>query len=517
MQKSPELRKEDGIWTLFADGKPFTMLCGEVHNSSASDAGYMEEQVWPFLKGLHINSLLVPVYWEMIERQENVFDFTVLDAIIKQAERESVKLGILWFGLWKNGISSYTPEWVKTDQKRFFRAADRNNRPMDVVSPFCQAAVDADAKAFGRLMEHIGEKNEEQQTVILVQVENEVGLLGSDRDYSRAANELFGKEIPDGISSLYEKSGTWEQAFGEEAPEVFMEYAYAKAVGRIAKSGKRACPLPMCVNAWIEKFPWRPGGYPSGGPIARFGPLWKMLAPDIDILCPDVYTSDFQGICREYRTADNPLLIPEHRRDIKNISHLFYAVGTCQTLCFSPFGIEDFLMPPETRTGIGNPDVMKILNIDRNAWECEKTGEFLGWAYQLLDSAMEVIYRYQKLGKVYGFLRENEHEKGTVIHLTNCDIRIDYLDQKQDTPKAAGFIIESGEGEFYAAGVNFRYSLLPLKSEKRQLGILEYSEGRFENGMFKRGRILNGDERYCMLMLEKPELQRVKWYFYQED
>ena len=316
---------------------------------------------------------------------------------------------------------------------------------------------------------------------------------------------------------MYERSGSWEQAFGEEAAEVFMEYAYARAVGWIAKAGKEAYPLPMCVNAWIEKFPWRPGGYPSGGPIARFLPLWKRFAPDIDAVCPDVYTSDFKGICREYKTAGNPLLIPEHRRDIRNISHLFYAAGACQALCFSPFGIEDFLMPPETRTGIGNPEVMKILNIDKSAWECEKTGVFLGLAYQLLASSMDVIYRYQKMGKVHGFLRENEHDKGTVIHLSSCDVQIGYIDQKPDTPKSAGLIIESGDREFYAAGVNFRYSLLPPKNEMREAGILEYSEGQFRDGEFRRGRILNGDERYCMLMLEKPELQRVKWYFYQED
>ena len=517
MKNISEIRKIDGIWTLLVDGKPFTMLCGEVHNSSASDAGYMEEQVWPFLKGLHINSLLVPVYWEMIEAKEGDFDFTVLDTIIEQAEREGVKLGILWFGLWKNGISSYAPEWVKMDPGRFFRSEDRYNRPMDVISAFCKAAVEADAKAFGRLMEHIGEKNKETQNVILVQVENEVGLLGSDRDYSPEANALFVKEIPGEVSGLYERSGSWEQAFGEEAAEVFMEYAYVRAVGWIAKAGKEAYPLPMCVNAWIEKFPWRPGGYPSGGPIARFLPLWKRFAPDIDAVCPDVYTSDFKGICREYKTAGNPLLIPEHRRDIRNISHLFYAAGACQALCFSPFGIEDFLMPPETRTGIGNPEVMKILNIDKSAWECEKTGVFLGLAYQLLASSMDVIYRYQKMGKVHGFLRENEHDKGTVIHLSSCDVQIGYIDQKPDTPKSAGLIIESGDREFYAAGVNFRYSLLPPKNEMREAGILEYSEGQFRDGEFRRGRILNGDERYCMLMLEKPELQRVKWYFYQED
>lgn len=515
MIKIPEIRKENNIYTLYVDDKPFTMLCGEVHNSSASDIRYMEEQVWPRLRELHMNSILVPVYWEMIEKKEGEFDFTALEQLAFQAEREGLKVGILWFGLWKNGISSYVPEWVKLDTSRFFRVKDRFGKSMEVVSPFCRQAVQADAYAFYKLMECIKKINMKNQTVILVQVENEVGLLGSDRDYSQIAQECYKQEIPDNVSQLYDKSGTWEQAFGERAAEVFMEYAYAQAIGRIAEKGKEAYPLPMCVNAWIEKFPWRPGGYPSGGPIARYIPLWKMLANSISVFAPDVYTSDFIEICKEYQVNDNPLLIPEHRRDIKNISHLFYAVGACNALCFSPFGVEDFLMEPENRKGIGNPQIMSILNIDRSAWECEKTGAFLKKAYALLDSTMETIYQFRKRGKVYGFLRKNEYEKGTVIHLSTCDVRIDYLDQKQETPKAAGILIETGNYELYVIGVNFRFSLLPKLNEKRELGILEYSEGQFLNGAFHKGRILNGDERYCMMLMEEPELQRVKWYFYE--
>lgn len=520
----PEIKKEEGIDTLYVDGRPFTMLCGEIHNSSASDVSYMKEKVWPGLRELHMNSVLIPVYWEQIEETEHLFDFRVLDAIIEQAEEERMKLGILWFGLWKNGISSYVPQWMKLDSARFFRAKDRNKRNLDVISPFCEEAVEADARAFQVLMEHIEEKCKEKQTVILVQVENEVGLLGSDRDYSEQAQRIYNGGIPEEMARLYGCQGTWHEAFGEDAPEYFMEYAYAKAIGRIAEKGKEAYPLPMSANAWIEKFPWRPGNYPSGGPIARFLPVWRTFAPCISVLCPDVYTSDFHNLCREYQTDGNPLLIPEHRRDIKNISHLFYAVGAYHALGFSPFGIEDFMMAPEERNGVGNPQVMAVLNIDRKAWECEKTGGFLGKAYQLLHSALEHICHFRRLGKVYGFLRKDEYEKGTVLPLSTCDVKIDYLDQRPDTPKAAGIIIESGDHEFYILGVNFRFTLLSGKADHRELGILEYSEGVFKQDaeseregrlpMFLRGRILNGDERYCMLMLEEPQLQYVKWYFY---
>ena len=501
----PEIKKENGRWVFYVDEKPFIMLAGELHNSAASETVYMEEKVWPRLRGLHLNSLFVPVYWETVEPEEGKFDYTLIDSLISQAKRENIRLAVLWFGLWKNGISSYVPEWMKKNTEVYFRAKDRSGRNMDVISPFCEKAVEKDALAFEALMRHIRQTDGDDGTVILVQVENEVGLLGSDRDCSEAAQREYEREIPSEIGELYGKRGAWEEAFGEDAPEVFMEYAYAKAVGKIAAAGKKEYPLPMSVNAWIEKFPWRPGTYPSGGPIARFLPVWRKLAPDISVFCPDVYTSDFHALCAEYTADDNPLLIPEHRRDIRNISHMFYAFGEYGALGFSPFGIEDFLMPPEERTGTGNPQVMKILNIDQSAWRCDGTGKFLTEAYGLLEESAEMIQQCAEKGKLHGFVRKDEHEKGTVIRLSGCDLRIDYMDQAQDTPKAAGMVMETGGNEFAVLGVNVRFSVLPPKNSAKTAGILRYSGA---------GRILNGDERYCMMILDRPELQYVKWYCY---
>lgn len=508
----PVIEKRDGEWVFLVDGKRFMMLAGELHNSSSSDIRYMEERVWPYLRELHLNSLLISVAWEMIEPEEGKFDFYVLNEIIRQARREKVKLGILWFGLWKNGISSYVPEWVKTDRNRFWRVRDRYGRALDVVSPIGEAAVKADAKAFAALMENLKQTDGKEHTVILVQVENEMGILGSDRDYSEHAEQSYRQIIPSEISEIYGKFGTWEEAFGEDAPEYFMEYEYALATEQIAKAGKEIYPLPMITNAWLQQFPWRPGSYPSGGPTAKFRKMWKRVAPDIIVNAPDVYVSDFKKVCEEYAAEDNALMIPEHRRDIRHISHLFYAVGRYQALCFSPFGIEDILTPPEKLTGIGNPQVMKMLNIDPAAWKTDKTGEFLKAAYPLLAEMFPVLEEYWKKQKVQAFLRGSEHEKGMVFPLNGCELRIDYMDQAPDTPKSAGIIVESGDREIYIAGVNFRYSLMEARNTGESPVIVEYSEGRFEDGKYVRERILNGDERYCMLQTEQPVVQRLKWF-----
>ena len=448
------------------------------------------------------------VTWESIEPEEGRFDFSLLDEILVQARRENLRLGLLWFGLWKNSISSYIPGWAKADTGRFSRVRDRNGQPLDIVSPLARDAVKADAKAFAALMEHLKQVDSDDHTVILIQVENEIGILGSDRDYSDSANEFYTRSVPKVMSDIYGHNGNWEEAFGEDAPEYFMEYYYAAAVETIAGAGKAAYPLPMITNAWLQQFPWRPGTYPSGGPVAQFRALWKQAAPSVSVNAPDVYISDFKSVCDAYASDDNPLMIPEHRRDIKNISHVFYAIGKYNALCFSPFGVEDMMTPPDKLMGLSNPQTMKMLNIDPAAWTCDKTGNFIRETYGVLSQALPMLRKGLRENRTRAFMRFNEHEK-------DCDLKIDYLDRASDTPKAAGIIVESDdEREFYVIGVNFRYSLMPAKNKADHIGIEEYSEGKFERGVYIRSRMLNGDERFSMLQTELPVAQKVKWFFY---
>lgn len=514
-KKIPYLKNENGIYELIIDGKAFTALAGEVHNSSASNLLYMEECVWPYIKNLHLNTLIVPIYWESIESIEGTFDFTLVEGIIKQARQEGVKLILLWFGLWKNGMSSYVPQWIKKQQTKYFRVRDVRGSAMDVISPLCDNAVEADSKAFSELMKFIKLFDSKDQTVIMMQVENEMGLLGSDRDYSEFAQKEFQCHIPSVISKIYKTTGTWTQAFGEEAPEVFMEYYYSTAIEKIASAGKIQYGLPMYVNAWIEKFPWRPGGYPSGGPIARFLPLWKQIAPSISALAPDIYSSDFVGVCNEYAKEGNPLIIPEVRRDVRNVSNVFYAIGKYRALCYSPFGIEDFLTPKELLSGLSDPMVLKTLNIDVTAFSCENTAPYLSKSYEIIGQMLPAIHTYEKFGKVHSFLRSNEHERGCVISLKEFDLRIDYKDQNEKSPKAAGIIIEIANNEFYIAGTSFTYTLLRKKNEYGSIGYLQLEEGSFINENWTSQRVLNGDERYFTNMYEMPAIHRAVVYRYE--
>ena len=90
---------------LLVDDHPFILLSGEAHNSVSSSLPWMEP-VWEKMRDLHLNSLLLAVSWQMIEPQEGVFRFDVVDGLIDQARAHGLKLGLLWFGSWKNASCS---------------------------------------------------------------------------------------------------------------------------------------------------------------------------------------------------------------------------------------------------------------------------------------------------------------------------------------------------------------------------------------------------------------------------
>src|ERR1700712_2158585 len=117
---APKLVTENGRHALMVDGAPYLVLGAQIGNSSAWPA-LLDEEVWPALEAMHVNTAEAPVYWEQIEPQPGQFDWTNVDALLDGARRHHMHLDLLWFGTWKNGNDHYVPQWVKRDPVKYPR------------------------------------------------------------------------------------------------------------------------------------------------------------------------------------------------------------------------------------------------------------------------------------------------------------------------------------------------------------------------------------------------------------
>src|SRR5204863_9249511 len=90
----------------------------------------------------------------------------------------------------------YVPHWVKTDTKRFQRVIRANGEPIDVLSASSRSNLDADKAAFVALLRHLKALDRTEHTVLMVQVENESGIIGSPRDFSPESNKEFEGQVP---------------------------------------------------------------------------------------------------------------------------------------------------------------------------------------------------------------------------------------------------------------------------------------------------------------------------------
>ena len=345
-----------GVLTISAQRLSFPILGGELSNSAATSVEDIDE-VMPRMRALGLNTVLVPAYWEFVEPVEGKFDFTLIDHTIDVARREQLKLVFLWFGAWKNSMSCYAPGWFKQDTKRFPRAMTAEGKQMEIASCFSDNVLQADLKAFSALMRHIKERDPQHEVVIMMQIENEIGMLESARDHSPLAEKAYNKE-------------RWAERYGtdEYADEKFMALSYARYVEHLAKAAREILAqaseqsskhdMPLYVNAAMNSRGRRPGEYPSAGPLAHLIDFWHEGAPSIDLLAPDIYDTGFKSWCAQYamplRPQDgsrvkNRLFIPESRCCENSGVRALYAFGEHQALGFSPFAI-DQASPKETES-----------------------------------------------------------------------------------------------------------------------------------------------------------------------
>jgi hypothetical protein len=503
----PRIERAGNQYRFVVDGQPFLMLGAQAHNSSASNAQDLEP-FWKSLVGIHGNTGEVPLYWELIEPEPGKFDFHLVDEIIAGARRNGLRLVFLWFATWKNGEMDYTPEWVKRDHNTYRHVVGALGEEMWIISPLCQAAREADARAFTAVMQHIRNIDESDRTVIMVQVENETGLLGTDRDYSEESTRLYRGTVPaelmaslsknrDNLSaslkaawagSNFRASGTWTEVFGDLAPEAFSAWHVARYVDAVAAAGKQAYPLPFYVNDWlVEGSDVRAGNWPSGGPTVHVLDIWKAAAPHIDVLAPDIYYPKFFDVADQFTRLDNPLFVPETNSLPYFAANVLLTFAYFNGFGFSPFGIDNFV---------------------ENGAVTAAAAEFED-LYRVLRPLLPLIIRTQYTGKLHPVLQgiAQGEDWAYAIRLSNRLAASVEFTGKYDPEKARGrgLIIELGPDDFVVAGARFKVNFRELEGPPRDAEFLTLEEGTFEGERWMPSRRLNGDE----LHVELPEQSKI--------
>lgn len=526
---------------IVANGKPMLMIGGELGNSSASTLEDVQ-RIFPHLKALGLNTVLAPVTWELIEPEEGKYDFTTLDNIVQEARKNDLKVVVLWFGAWKNSMSCYAPEWFKRDTKRFPRVHDRNGVPMEEASSLSTNVLNADKRVFCQIMKHIREVDSREQTVVMVQVENEIGMIKEPRDYSKDATKMYMSQVPKQLtdyllkhkkslnnSRLHIKNerGNWAELFGNDiyAEEIFQAWTYAKYVEEVAKAGKEVYDLPMYVNVALNSRDRKPGEYPSAGPLAHLIDIWHCGAPSIGVLGLDLYDKGYRDWTDKYHLANNPLFIPEIRLEDQDAMRALYAFGHHDAMGFCPFSIEDYpLYNNSTQSDWKNIDLSKDDQL--NAFTSgSSTLSPLAATYRLLRQVEPVILKHQGTNDMDAVILDNEMREAKITTTDGITFHIKHSyslgwepgAQSPMWPEVACIIIRLGKEEYLAigSGVVITYS----QQNGHQVGLAKCEQVEYDNeGKMRIVRHLSGDQthqgRHIRIPVGNYQIQRFKLYEY---
>jgi len=475
----PRIDRSGPCARLVVDGKPVILLGAEVENSSSSSLEYME-QVWPRLRQIGAHAAYVPITWESLEPSENRFDFTLVDGLVDRARRERLHLVLLWFGAFKNTFGSYAPTWVRSDRKRFPMAEPVRGQPSGAFSVFSPAVLAADQRAYSTLMRHLRD-HDRLHTVVMIQVENEIGLLGALRDHSKVAEDRFGDRIPPSLSNYLNRNrdrllpelrgpwiasggrteGNWKAVFGSVADEVFMAWNYGRYVESVASSGKAQLPIPCYVNAWVEG---EPGTYPMGGPVSRMMDIWRAAAPSVDLLAPDLYgdLKTFDRKLANYARSRNPVAVVECSPDQSHRS-VFSAVAGHNAMVFGPYPVEAKFDP-----------------------------RLLRETYRQLTGMMPLLIAAQGTGRLRSILVQGDDVEVMNLGSFRLTVRRSQEASPSGNEPGYGLVLEIGDGDFVFMGKNFQVSVDRPDGLRFERDYVD--EGTFVDGRWVAGRRLNGDE-----------------------
>jgi beta-galactosidase GanA len=374
-------------------------------------------------------------------------------------------------------------------------------------------------------MEYLKRADASDHTVLMIQVENEIGMLPVARERGAVADKAFAGPVPDELMRALgarkdtvepellarwqangrRGAGSWAQVFGadEWGQEVFQAWHYALFTEALVKAGKAKHALPMFVNAALNRTGRKPGEYPSGGPLPHLLDVWKAGAPSLDFLAPDIYFPNFAQLAARFHRADNLLFVPEanHATNSQGPANAFFAFGELDALGFSPFSIESLGDAPHA----------------------------LSRTYDVLRQLTPLMLANRGRKRMAGF-RALIQENGTVVdapitkRLGGIEFKVAFIDpwtsrEKQTIADHGGFVIWAGGEDYWFAGQGLTVTFKGADGGPPLVGLDFVEEGVFDAaGQWSAGRRLNGDQthqgRHIRLPPGNPQIQKVRFYRY---
>ena len=442
---------------LLVDGRPFLVLGLQWDCDSCFSAEEMNP-LFAHAARMGANTAALPTYWREIEPQPDVYDFGMVDKRIEQARAHGLRAILLWFATWKNACAFYAPAYIRDDPDTYPPARDRAGRVTVSPCPSAETTWWRDRNALVALMTHLRD-HDPHHTVIMVQIENEPGLLRTDRCYCPTCNERFAAE-------------NWTAAWGASAAEAFSVASVAHYIDRLAAEAKGMLPLPLYTNVWLKPAVGGVPGFthPSGGAVPGMLDLFRNNTPHLDLIAPDIYASSYRDVdrlCRIYG-AGNPLYIAEHSSSLTGRAerNVFYAVGTHDAIGFDPWAIDAAF-----------PDIHTEPFVDPVGGEWGPQAISLRDSYHAIGRAIEPIVAAQGSDRIFTIVQE-AGDNGTGWAAAGCDLLVTYHDPAQ---AARGLLIQLASGQFLLVGVGFSVRFRRPSPDGRPVPIVTADWGRYDD------------------------------------
>jgi hypothetical protein len=453
----PHITVVDNRPRLIVDGHPFLILGLQWECDSCFSPTEMNP-LFDHAARLGCNTAVTPVYWREIEPEPDQFNFEMVDERLKQARANGLKLILLWFGTWKNGHTFYVPVYIKENPDLYRMAVGAEGERTVSLCPTGEETWQRDCRALTALMDHIRHVDTDH-TVIVFQVENEPGIVGSDRCYCETCNALFAEE-------------KFADRYGPRAGESFSATTIARYIDRLSAVIKEIHPLPLYVNAALSpRVAGQPGkNYFSGGPVPEVLDIYLDELHHVDFVAPDIYRigyRDFHDLCRVYTRRDNPLYIAEHSSQVTGRAerNVFYAIGEHGAIGFDLWAIDSTY-----------PDRGGTPFVDVIGGEWGPHAPWLRDSYIAIGRAMSPIVEAQGTDRIFTFVQEAA-EASAGWHANGVDVVVQYTDPNQ---AGRGLIIQQGPAEFLSVGVGFTLSFHHPSPDGRPIRVRSMDWGYYE-------------------------------------